>query len=116
MITFMISLFVAGYVLIALEHVIGINKATFALLMAGLLWAVYAMCGHDPNLSEDLIVSLGDTCEIIVFLIGAMTIVELIDRYGGFNILVRHLHAGNKRRLMWVLAFVAFFRRVSSTI
>lgn len=42
MITFMISLFVAGYVLIALEHVIGINKATFALLMAGLLWAVYA--------------------------------------------------------------------------
>ena len=105
----MISLFVAGYVLIALEHVIGINKATFALLMAGLLWAVYAMCGHDPNLSEDLIVSLGDTCEIIVFLIGAMTIVELIDRYGGFNILVRHLHAGNKRRLMWVLAFVAFF-------
>lgn len=105
----MISLFVAGYVLIALEHVIGINKATFALLMAGLLWAVYAMCGHDPNLSEDLIVSLGDACEIIVFLIGAMTIVELIDRYGGFNILVRHLHAGNKRRLMWVLAFVAFF-------
>lgn len=109
MITLMIVLFVAGYLMIALEHVININKATFALMMCGLLWAVYAMGGHDPNLSEDLIIALGDTCEIVVFLIGAMTIVELIDRYGGFNIIVRHINAKNKRGLMWVLAFVAFF-------
>ena len=53
MITLMIVLFVAGYLMIALEHVININKATFALMMCGLLWAVYAMGGHDPNLSED---------------------------------------------------------------
>ncbi len=71
--------------------------------------AVYAMCGHDPNLSEDMILALGDTCEIVVFLIGAMTIVELIDRYGGFNIIVHHIKAKNKRGLMWVLAVVAFF-------
>lgn len=109
MITLMIVLFVAGYLMIALEHVININKATFALMMCGLLWAVYAIGGHDPNLSEDLIIALGDTCEIVVFLIGAMTIVELIDRYGGFNIIVRHINAKNKRGLMWVLAFVAFF-------
>lgn len=105
----MIALFVVGYLLIALEHVLSINKATFALMMSGILWAAYAVCGHDPNLSEDLVVALGDTCEIIVFLIGAMTIVELIDRYGGFNILVKRIHANNKRGLMWVLAFVAFF-------
>lgn len=109
MTTFMIILFVVGYLLIALEHVIQINKATFALLLCGLLWAVYAVCGHDPNLSEDMVKALGDTCEIIVFLIGAMTIVELIDRYGGFNIIVRRIHAKNKRGLLWVLAFVAFF-------
>lgn len=105
----MIVLFVIGYLMIALEHVININKATFALMMCGILWAVYATGTHDPNLSEELIIALGDTCEIVVFLIGAMTIVELIDRYGGFNIIVRHIHAKNKRGLMWVLAFVAFF-------
>lgn len=109
MITFMILLFVVGYIGIALEHVTHINKATFALLMAGLLWGGYAMCGHDPTLQSDLVEALGDTCEIIVFLIGAMTIVELIDRYGGFNIIVRHIHAKSKRGLMWVLAIVAFF-------
>lgn len=109
MIATMIVLFVIGYFGIALEHVIHINKATFALLMCGILWGVYAMCGHDPHLSEDMIVALGDTCEIVVFLIGAMTIVELIDRYGGFGIIVKHIHASNKRGLMWILALVAFF-------
>lgn len=109
MITSMIALFVLGYLMIALEHVLNVNKATFALLMSGILWAVYAMCSHDPNLSEDMVIALGDTCEIVVFLIGAMTIVELIDRYGGFNIIVHRIHAKNKRGLMWVLALVAFF-------
>lgn len=105
----MIVLFIAGYIMIALEHVVNINKATFALMMCGILWAAYAVCGNDPNLSEDMVTALGDTCEIVVFLIGAMTIVELIDRYGGFNIIVHRIHAKNKRGLMWVLAFVAFF-------
>ena len=109
MITFMIVVFVVGYLLIALEHVLNINKATFALMMSGILWAAYSLCSHDPNLSEDLVIALGDTCEIIVFLIGAMTIVELIDRYGGFNIIVHKIKANNKRGLMWVMAFVAFF-------
>ena len=109
MVTSMLIVFVLGYLLIAFEHVIHINKATFALIMCGLLWAIYAMSTHDPHTTHDLVVALGDTCEIIVFLIGAMTIVELIDRYGGFNIIVHHLHAGNKRGLMWVLSLVAFF-------
>ncbi len=104
----MIVLFVIGYIGIASEHVLHINKATFALILCGVLWSIYAMWGHDPNLSEDMIVALGDTCEIVVFLIGAMTIVELIDRYGGFNIIVRHINAKNKRGLMWILSGVAF--------
>lgn len=109
MIAILLTVFIIGYVLIASEHVLGVNKATFALIMCGVLWSVYAMLGHDPNLSEDMIVALGDTCEIVVFLIGAMTIVELIDRYGGFHILVEKIHAKSKRRMLWVLAFVAFF-------
>ena len=72
MITFMIVLFIAGYIMIALEHVVNINKATFALMMCGILWAAYAVCGNDPNLSEDMVTALGDTCEIVVFLIGAI--------------------------------------------
>lgn len=95
--------------LIASEHVLHINKATFALIMCALLWAVYAMGSHDPAISSELIEALGDTCEIVVFLIGAMTIVELIDRYGGFRILVLKISAKDKRKLMWILSVFAFF-------
>lgn len=109
MITTMLVIFILGYLMIALEHVVGINKATFALIMCGILWAVYAMLGHDASLSTDMVEALGDTCEIVVFLIGAMTIVELIDRYGGFQIIVKHIHASDKRKLMWILVLVAFF-------
>ena len=109
MITTMIFVLVICYLWLYTEQFINNKKATIPLIMCGVLWAVYAMCGHDPNLSEDMILALGDTCEIVVFLIGAMTIVELIDRYGGFNIIVHHIKAKNKRGLMWVLAVVAFF-------
>lgn len=105
----MIVVFVIGYLCIATEHILHINKATFALLLAAILWAFYALVGNDPNLPADLSIALADTCEVIVFLIGAMTIVELIDRYGGFNIVVKRIKAKSKRGLMWVLAFVAFF-------
>lgn len=109
MIAALLTIFILGYILIASEHVLKINKATFALIMCGLLWAIYAMCSHDPNISSEMVEALGDTCEIVVFLIGAMTIVELIDRYGGFHIIVKAIHASNKRKLMWILAIVAFF-------
>ncbi|MDE6226853.1 MAG: sodium:proton antiporter NhaD, partial [Muribaculaceae bacterium] len=109
MIATLLVIFIVGYILIASEHVLHVNKATFALIMCGLLWAIYAVCSHDPNISHEMVLALGDTCEIVVFLIGAMTIVELIDRYGGFQMLVEKIHASNKRSLMWILAVVAFF-------
>ena len=108
MITAFILIFILGYIGIAMEHVLHINKATFALIMCAVLWALYGLCGHDANLSGDMVEALGDTCEIVVFLIGAMTIVELIDRYGGFSLLVQRITAKNKRGLMWILALVAF--------
>ena len=109
MITTLLVIFIVGYLLIASEHVLHINKATFALIMCALLWAIYSVCSHDQSISSDMIEALGDTCEIVVFLIGAMTIVELIDRYGGFRILLLKIHASDKRKLMWVMSFFAFF-------
>ncbi|MDE6522059.1 MAG: sodium:proton antiporter NhaD [Muribaculaceae bacterium] len=109
MITTLLVIFILGYLLIASEHVLHINKATFALIMCALLWAVYAVGSHDPSISSEMIEALGDTCEIVVFLIGAMTIVELIDRYGGFRILLLKIHASDKRKLMWIMSILAFF-------
>ncbi|MDE6637258.1 MAG: sodium:proton antiporter, partial [Muribaculaceae bacterium] len=109
MITTLLVIFILGYLLIACEHVLHINKATFALIMCALLWAIYAIASHDASVSSKMIEALGDTCEIVVFLIGAMTIVELIDRYGGFRILVDKIHAKDKRKLMWILSVFAFF-------
>lgn len=109
MVATLLVIFILGYFLIACEHVLHVNKATFALIMCSMLWAVYALLGHDAALSSDLIEALGDTCEIVVFLIGAMTIVELIDRYGGFRVITDHIHAKDKRKLMWILSIFAFF-------
>ena len=81
MVIAMIIVFVIGYVLIALEHPLHINKATFALLTCGIMWSLYALFGNNPEIHEGIVTQLGDTCEIVVFLIGAMTIVEIIDRY-----------------------------------
>ena len=109
MIAALIVIFVVGYLFIAGEHVLSVNKASIAIIMCGLLWAIYAVCAGDPLVSTEMVEALGDTCEIVVFLIGAMTIVELIDRYGGFRFIVDNIKASNKRSLMWMLAFIAFF-------
>ena len=105
----MIAVFVIGYLLIALEHPLQINKATFTLVMCGALWTIYTLLSGDTEVHEHLIYYLGDTCEIVVFLICAMTIVELIDRYGGFDFITRKLNVKNKVKLMWVLVIVTFF-------
>lgn len=109
MIATLLIIFILGYLMIASEHVIGVNKATFALIMSALLWSVYSLGSHDPSISSEMVEALGDTCEIVVFLIGAMTIVELIDRYGGFRILVDRIQASDKRKLLWIMSIVAFF-------
>lgn len=109
MVTLMIVVFVLGYLLIASEHVLRVNKAVFALIMCGLLWSIYSLGTHDQDLSYRLVEALGDACEIVVFLIGAMTIVELIDRYDGFAFITSRITAKNKHSLMWVISLLAFF-------
>lgn len=108
MVTAMIIIFVIGYVLIALEHPLHMNKATFALITCGILWSIYAIFGHDPEMHEAIVVQLGDACEIVVFLIGAMTIVEIIDRYGGFSFITEHINAKSKKQLLWILCSLSF--------
>ena len=96
MVAAMIIIFVIGYVLIALEHPLHMNKATFALLTCGILWSIYALMGDDSEMIHHaIVVQLGDACEIVVFLIGAMTIVEIIDRYGGFSFITEHPESYN---------------------
>lgn len=109
MITAMILIFVLGYVCIALEHKLRIDKAAFALLMAGVIWTVFSLLGHDASIGQQLVDQLGDTSEILVFLIGAMTIVELIDLNGGFSVITDHIITRDKHRLLWLLAFITFF-------
>ena len=105
----MILLFVIGYAFIAMEHKIKIDKAAIALLMCGAIWTIFSLLGHDENITHELIDHLGDTCEILVFLIGAMTIVDLIDSHGGFGVITDHITTRNKHKLLWLLALITFF-------
>ncbi len=104
----MIIIFVLGYAAIALEHPLKINKSATALLLAAIIWAVYALMG--PGIShENLIEHLGDTAEILFFLLGAMTIVEIIDRHDGFSIITDRITTTNKRKLLWIVSILTFF-------
>jgi len=105
----MILIFVLGYLCIALEHKLRIDKAAIALLMCGALWTVLSLLGNDAQIGTQLIEQLGDTSEILFFLIGAMTIVELIDRHGGFHVITDHIKTRNKRKLLWLLSIITFF-------
>jgi len=116
MITTMLLLFVAGYVFIALEHKTGISKSAVALSMCGVLWSIFSLGYRTvlPELSQtafgdEILTHLGSTCEILVYLIGAMTIVDLIDFHGGFEFITQRIATRSKMRLMWLLALLTFF-------
>ena len=105
----MLILFALGYMCIALEHKIKIDKSATALAMFGVIWSVYALASGDADTGSKLLEHLGSTCETLVFLIGAMTIVDLIDRHGGFSIITERITTRNKITLLWTLAFITFF-------
>lgn len=107
MIIMMIAIFVIGYGCIALEHKIKIDKAATALFMFGLIWSVYAL--YTGDVSDMLVEHLGTTCETLIFLIGAMTIVEIIDTHGGFSVITRRITSRNKFHLLWLLSILTFF-------
>lgn len=109
MISLMIAIFVLGYACIVLEHKIKIDKAASALVMFGLIWSAYALIGEQTNTSSQLMEHLGSTCETLLFLIGAMTIVDLIDMHGGFYIITKYIKTRSKFRLLWLMTGITFF-------
>ena len=122
MVLLMICLFVLGYVAIATEHQIRVNKAATALILCSLLWTIYIF--YAPQLPSplgannfktteyvthrELIECVGEVAEILFFLMGAMTIVELIDVHGGFNIITRRITTKNKKGLLFILTGITF--------
>ena len=115
-----VTVFVVGYLCIALESVTRVNKAAVALLMCVLCWTLL-MIGpgaYYPELPADSVVHhiaeviehhLGDAAGTLFFLMGAMTIVEIVDSNGGFNFVRETMKTRSKRKLMWRMAFMTFF-------
>lgn len=117
MLVAIVATFIIGYACIALEHPLKINKTATALLLGVLLWTMYAFAhaqfaGLIPEGSEwtgVLTHHLGSTAEIVFFLLGAMTIVTLVDEYQGFRIITDLIKTRNKKKLLWVLSIITFF-------
>jgi NhaD family Na+/H+ antiporter len=105
-----ITIFIIAYAAIALEHPIKINKSATALIGAGLLWTVYAILNGDPaQIDQQLNESVASTAQIIFFLIGAMTIVEVIDAHNGFEVITSAIRTKKQATLMWLIGLVTFF-------
>jgi len=110
MLTAIILVFVAAYAAIALEHPLKVNKSASALIGAGLLWTIYATGTGDHHLvSEQLGESLMGTAQIVFFLMGAMTIVEVVDAHNGFAVITRRIKTTRLSSLLWLVGFVTFF-------
>lgn len=119
--TVIVILFFVGYLAITLEHNLKIDKLIPALAMMALLWAIIALT-HMPvfevntelkeleptHLDEILLHHLGKTAEILVFLLGAMTIVEIIDYFDGFATIKGYIKTRSKRKLLWLFSLLAF--------
>lgn len=137
---FMILIFLFGYIFIATEHSININKSATALFICGLLWLLYLVSAvqfvptvnaeafavflqeHPELLGESLYTQClnfvvdvqileyaGETAETILFLMGAMTIVELIDSHDGFLFITQRIKTHDKIKLLWIVAILSFF-------
>lgn len=128
-----VIIFVLGYLAITLEHSLKIDKLIPALLMMALAWTAVALgldgftswfdshasklvegfanWSHDEklhNLENTLLHHFGKTCEILIFLVGAMTIVEIIDHFNGFSTIKDFIKTNKKRTLLWIIAILAF--------
>lgn len=110
MLSLLMAVFVVTYVAIAFEHFLGINKSASALVGAGLLWTMYALWQADAAVvGEHLNHSLTSTAQIVFFLLGAMTIVEVVDAHDGFEVITAQVRTQSLSQLMWVVGGVTFF-------
>jgi Na+/H+ antiporter NhaD/arsenite permease-like protein len=135
MLSAVIACFVIGYIVIVFEHPLRLDKTVPALLMGSICWAllsigfntgslevidthnhIYSMADHAGGAHGDveegfigtLLHHLGKTAEILIFLIGAMTIVEIVDLHRGFDILKGWIRTRSKNRLLWIVGALGF--------
>ena len=115
-----IVVFVVGYMFIALESITKVNKAAIALLMFVACWTLFMVNPgiYLPGLTGNALTNavnaaiehhLGSTSTTLFFLMGAMTIVEIVDQNGGFNWVQTRMSTKSKRALLWKIAFMTFF-------
>ena len=103
-----VFIFILGYLAIAFEHPLKINKTATALLTGVLVWVVFALVKGEGELGQ-LSHHLGSTSEILFFLLGAMTLVELIDAHQGFRFVNQLIQTKNSAKLLWIVGIVTFF-------
>ena len=109
MIFLIIAVFIVGYLAIALEHPLKINKSGTALLMGVLIWTIYKLAFPEQDVIGELGHHLISITEILFFLMGAMTVVEVVDAHDGFNLITNRINTRNKLTLLWTIAIIAFF-------
>lgn len=106
----LVIVFVLGYLAIAFEHPLNVNKAASALITGTLCWTIYILSSHNPDhVNEELLSNLGEIASILFFLLGAMTIVEIIDGYNGFEFIKTKLRTRSKSLLLVFIAIITFF-------
>jgi Na+/H+ antiporter NhaD/arsenite permease-like protein len=116
----LIIIFVLGYLAIALEHTIRVDKAASALLLGGICWTLLVLSGNTffpgilpadvtHSIEHGLAEHLSEISSILFFLLGAMTIVELIDAHGGFRVITDRIHTVNRVSLLWIIGILTFF-------
>lgn len=107
----LILIFVIGYIAIAFEHPLKINKTAPALLIGVLTWTAWVAFGSSDihHITENLSHHLSETAEILFFLMGAMTIVEVVDSHQGFKVITNRIKTKDSRKLLWIISILAFF-------
>lgn len=117
MLYLVVAIFAIGYLAIVFEHPLKLDKTVPALIMAILCWSVVSMGhlsvfdhhGHPAELEGTVLHHIGKTAEILIFLLGAMTIVELVDLHKGFSVITKQIKTQKKTKLLWVASILAFF-------
>ena len=110
MVLLLLVTFILGYLLITLEHAIHINKAAIALITAVFCWTILVMNPANKDAALNAIGHhLTGVAEIVFFLLGAMTIVELIDAHDGFQNITEKIKTTNKTKFIWTISIITFF-------
>lgn len=105
--------FVVGYVCIALEHPLRVNKAASALLTGVVIWTLITLSGPTDGAAHDAVEAFGHhlsgIASILFFLLGAMVVVELMDAHSAFQVITDRITTRKKRSLLWIVGLITFF-------